>query len=96
MWNRSALCVVLETYVVSSSGGRAGTRPSALLALPGRDPRNRPSATPAPQARTLANGLKVVVIEDHAAPVAQVHMWYRFGALDETPGRPAWRTRSST
>ncbi|HEY0393729.1 MAG TPA: pitrilysin family protein [Candidatus Elarobacter sp.] len=43
--------------------------------------------TPAPQARTLANGLKVVVIEDHAAPVAQVHMWYRFGALEETPGK---------
>src|SRR6202048_3723431 len=43
---------------------------------------------PAPQARTLANGLKVVVIEDHAAPVAQVHLWYRFGALDETPGKP--------
>src|SRR3981081_4215639 len=42
---------------------------------------------PAPQSRTLANGLKVVVIEDHAAPVAQVHMWYRFGALDETPGK---------
>src|SRR6202048_3573313 len=42
---------------------------------------------PAPQTRTLANGLKVVVIEDHAAPVAQVHMWYRFGALDETPGK---------
>jgi zinc protease len=45
------------------------------------------TAIPAPQARTLANGLKVVVIEDHAAPVAQVHMWYRFGALDETPGK---------
>ncbi|MDB5026615.1 MAG: zinc protease, partial [Candidatus Eremiobacteraeota bacterium] len=42
---------------------------------------------PAPQSRTLANGLKVVVIEDHAAPVAQVHIWYRFGALDETPGK---------
>jgi len=45
------------------------------------------STVPAPQSRTLANGLKVVVIEDHAAPVAQVHMWYRFGALDETPGK---------
>ena len=40
---------------------------------------------PAPQTRTLANGLKVVVIEDHAAPVAQVHMWYRFGALAAAP-----------
>src|SRR3981081_2762178 len=45
------------------------------------------NTTPAPQSRTLAHGLKVVVIEDHAAPVAQVHMWYRFGALDETPGK---------
>jgi zinc protease len=44
-------------------------------------------STPAPQSRTLANGLKIVVIEDHAAPVVQVHMWYRFGALDETPGK---------
>ena len=46
-----------------------------------------PAVPPAPQTRTLADGLKVVVIEDHAAPVAQVHMWYRFGALDETPGK---------
>ncbi len=45
------------------------------------------AAPPAPQARILPNGLKVVVIEDHAAPVAQVHIWYRFGALDETPGK---------
>ncbi len=39
------------------------------------------------QTRTLADGLRVVVIEDHAAPVAQVQMWYRFGALDELPGK---------
>ena len=39
------------------------------------------------QVRVLANGLRVVVVEDHAAPVAQVHIWYRFGALDETPGK---------
>jgi zinc protease len=45
------------------------------------------NTAPAPQTRVLANGLRVVVIEDHAAPVAQVHMWYRFGALDETPGK---------
>jgi zinc protease len=44
-------------------------------------------AAPTGQERTLANGLRVVVIEDHAAPVAQVQIWYRFGALDETPGK---------
>ena len=45
------------------------------------------SAIPTGQERTLANGLRVVVIEDHAAPVAQIQIWYRFGALDETPGK---------
>ncbi len=36
---------------------------------------------------TLGNGLKVVVVEDHAAPVVQVATWYRFGSLYETPGK---------
>ena len=36
---------------------------------------------------TLTNGLHVVVVEDHAAPVVQVGTWYHFGSLDETPGK---------
>jgi len=36
---------------------------------------------------TLSNGLKVVVAEDHSAPVIQTAMWYHFGSLDETPGK---------
>lgn len=35
----------------------------------------------------LANGLKVVVVEDRAAPVVQTSVWYGFGSLDETPGK---------
>lgn len=35
----------------------------------------------------LSNGLEVVVVEDHAAPVVQVATWYRFGSLYETPGK---------
>ncbi|HET9393435.1 MAG TPA: pitrilysin family protein [Candidatus Rubrimentiphilum sp.] len=35
----------------------------------------------------LANGLKVIVVEDHAAPVVHTAVWYRFGSLDETPGK---------
>jgi len=49
------------------------------------------AASPAPaavgQVRTLPNGLRVVVLEDHAAPVVQVAMWYRFGSDYETPGK---------
>lgn len=34
----------------------------------------------------LANGLQVVVIEDHRAPVVTHMVWYRVGAADETRG----------
>ena len=36
---------------------------------------------------TLDNGLEIVVIEDHRAPVAVHMLWYRAGAADEPPGR---------
>lgn len=35
---------------------------------------------------TLSNGLEVVVIEDHRAPVVTHMVWYRTGSADEAPG----------
>ncbi len=35
---------------------------------------------------TLSNGLMVVVIPDHRAPVVTHMIWYRVGAADESPG----------
>ena len=35
----------------------------------------------------LDNGLRVVVIEDHRAPVVEQMIWYRVGAADEQPGK---------
>ncbi|RYH09657.1 pitrilysin family protein [Tropicimonas sp. IMCC6043] len=35
----------------------------------------------------LDNGMDVVVIEDHRAPVAVNMVWYRVGAADEKPGK---------
>lgn len=35
----------------------------------------------------LDNGMDVVVIEDHRAPVVTHMMWYRVGAADEPPGQ---------
>ncbi|MDQ6929952.1 MAG: insulinase family protein [Candidatus Eremiobacteraeota bacterium] len=37
--------------------------------------------------KTLSNGLQVLVVEDHAAPVIETDVWYRFGSLYETPGK---------
>src|SRR5471032_2595217 len=44
-------------------------------------------AGPAVQHFTLANGLDVVVIPDHRAPVVTHMIWYKVGAADETPGK---------
>ena len=35
---------------------------------------------------TLKNGLEVVIIEDHRAPVVVQMVWYKAGAADEKPG----------
>jgi len=42
-------------------------------------------ATPA-EARHLDNGLKVIVQEEHTAPLASVWCWYKVGSKDERPG----------
>ena len=36
---------------------------------------------------SLDNGLEIVVIEDHRAPVVVHMLWYRAGAADEPPGK---------
>src|SRR6202046_1731391 len=36
---------------------------------------------------TLWNGLDVVVVPDHRAPVVTHMIWYKVGAADETPGK---------
>lgn len=36
---------------------------------------------------TLPNGLRVILAEDHSAPVVAVNIWYRVGAADDPPGR---------
>jgi len=46
-------------------------------------------ASAAPQVAhfTLANGLDVVVIPDHRAPVVTHMVWYRNGSADDPPGK---------
>jgi predicted Zn-dependent peptidase len=39
------------------------------------------------QATHLANGLEVVLHEDHRAPIVAVNLWYHVGSKDEPPGR---------
>lgn len=45
------------------------------------------SAGPPVAEYTLANGLELVVIPDHRAPVVTHMIWYKVGAADETAGK---------
>jgi len=47
----------------------------------------RATAAPTVSDFKLANGLEVVVIPDHRAPVVTHMIWYRVGAADETAGK---------
>jgi zinc protease len=39
------------------------------------------------QHQTLANGLDVMVHEDHGCPIVAVNLWYHVGSKNESPGR---------
>lgn len=54
----------------------------ALLAVP----HGARAAMPV-QETVLDNGLKVLILEDHAAPTATFQVWYRVGGSDDPPGR---------
>jgi len=41
----------------------------------------------APETFQLENGMEVVVLPDHRAPVVTHMVWYRVGAVDELPGK---------
>ncbi len=57
---------------------------AALAALGGAA---RAAAGPEVTDFTLPNGLEVVVVPDHRAPVVTHMIWYKVGAADETPGK---------
>jgi len=40
-----------------------------------------------PETFTLANGLQVVVVANHRAPIVMHMVWYKVGAADEPPGK---------
>ena len=41
----------------------------------------------APETFTLSNGMEVVILPDHRAPVVTHMVWYKVGAVDEAPGK---------
>src|SRR5271154_2774319 len=61
--------------------------PMLIVALAALAPVAPARAAPTVTDFKLDNGLEVVVIPDHRAPVVTHMIWYKVGAADETPGK---------
>ena len=59
----------------------------AAFGLPAGGAVSRFESGPRVTQTMLGNGLRVVVVENHTVPLAQVAMWYRFGSADDPPDR---------
>jgi zinc protease len=73
-WNRFAvglLCAAVLSVSLSAQEKQEQVRPPKLNFT----------------THTLANGLQVILLEDHAVPVINLQVWYHVGAKDERPGR---------
>ncbi len=64
------------------AGGLAAT---AMMAAPATA--DTAEAESAPSIFELSNGMEVVVLPDHRAPVVTHMVWYKVGAVDEDPGK---------
>lgn len=59
----------------------------AALLMAAAPPTVAPAGVFNPETFTLANGMRVVVIPNHRAPVVSHMVWYKAGAADEPPGK---------
>jgi predicted Zn-dependent peptidase len=76
---RSTLCLALLLVAMSAPSPVSATEP-ALAALP--------QAVKLPLEKVkLANGLEVIVHEDHRTPIVTVNIWYHVGSKDEPAGK---------
>src|SRR5690606_18650844 len=72
-----------ESFTMPPMLRRAAAPLFAVLYLP---PATAPDIQPTPEF-FLDNGLKVIVREDHRAPVVVSQLWYKVGSSYETPGQ---------
>ena len=75
-----SLRLIVPALLVAGTAFAAAPKPAPL-----------PSVDIPYQKFVLANGLTLIVHEDHKAPVVAVNIWYHVGSKDERPGRTGFR-----
>jgi zinc protease len=92
----AALAVIFLSFALAAGS------PAQTAKAPGKTPAKAASKAPAKAASkaapadlptlsfetfTLANGLKVILHQDHRLPLVAVNLWYHVGPANEEPGR---------
>lgn len=88
------LALIVSSATLGASYAQAASPAAAPVATSQEKPANDNQSAALPEIKTqtgissfqLANGLDVVVIPDHRAPVVTQMVWYRVGAADEQEG----------
>ncbi len=73
-WKSKSLVVFLALFLLA---GSLVTEVSAQVSMPRLDFRDR----------KLANGLRVISLEDHSSPTVSIQVWYKVGSKDDPEGR---------
>jgi zinc protease len=84
-FRRAAVCAA--AVLAAATVGAAG--PGMQTAAPAPVPAERITRPPKLEytTKTLANGLRVILHEDHSTPIVHLELWYHVGSKDERPGR---------
>lgn len=73
--------------LIATSPALAETKQSSAETISSQSKDSAPVFGPNVSSFTLDNGLEVVVIPDHRAPVVTHMVWYKVGSADEAPGK---------
>lgn len=76
----------LSAYAVDPTPAPKTPEKDVIGAIKGWAPKNDMKISLPVTKFTLANGLTVLLLEDHAVPMVSYHTWYRVGSRDESPG----------
>ena len=81
----AALAAAVLAAVSVNASGAAGSGQQAVAPVPAEQITRPPKLQYT--TATLANGLRVILHEDHSTPIVHLELWYHVGSKDEKPGR---------
>jgi zinc protease len=87
MCGPAALFIAAVVSMTAPAYGEQIASASAPAKTETADPGQLPRIAPDASTFTLDNGLQVVVIPDHRAPIVTHMMWYKIGAADDPHGK---------